>query len=305
VDAFISHSSEDAEIAGSVKEMLTEAGLTSWIDRSELQIGEMLRDGILAALRDSRVVILLWSKAASKSRWVASELLSCYHLEHFIVPVSLDKALLPQFLRNKLYLDAFHLGKEVFANLPRAVREAPNAANQLSPMMTSQTVEQSLTGLNIAFAQREELAAMRPGSLDEARKKHTEVDAMIRTAQKKRKYDSMILACAGYHYKNAYQLKHWDAIQASRQPPDPLLLRAERKFFETLFVNPEDPSGLDGLASILMLEQEFYAAEFFLLRAIEFARRAGGPYPEAEANLALVRRHIPTRSQPTRQPPDT
>ena len=111
------------------------------------------------------------------------------------------------------------------------------------------------------------------------------------------KYDSLILAEAGYHVKNAYLLKHWQAYQAGRPPQDPLLARAEARFFDTLFVNPEDPSALNGLGSILSLQREPYAAEFFILRALEITRRMGQPYPEAEHDLALVRRFLPERAQ--------
>jgi len=36
-------------------------------------------------------------------------------------------------------------------------------------------------------------------------------------------------------------LKHWQAYQAGRPPQDRLLARAEARFFDTLFVNPDDP----------------------------------------------------------------
>ncbi len=296
MDAFISHSSEDAEIAEKVQQILGDADLTLWLDHSALRFGVLLRDELMAAIRGSHVVILLWSKAASKSRWVASEFLSAYHMDHFIVPVSLDKTRLPQFLQNTVFLDVARSGEQVLANLPRAVREAPDAANRFSPIMASQTLEQGLTGINVGVTQQKETALMLSNKRDEARKVHAESDAMIRQAEKQWKYDSLILAASGYHRKNAYLLKHWDAIQAGRPPQDALLLRAEAKFFETLFVNPEDPSALNGLGSILMLERELYAAEFFILRAIEFAKRAGVAYPEAEHDLALVRSYLPDRA---------
>lgn len=132
---------------------------------------------------------------------------------------------------------------------------------------------------------------------EDARKAHAEIDAMIREALKKWKYDALILAESGYHFKNAYLLKHWQAYQGGRPPQDPLLALAEARFFDTLFVNPEDPSALNGLGSILSLQREPYAAEFFILRALEITRRMGQPYPEAEQDLALVRRFLPERAQ--------
>jgi hypothetical protein len=53
-----------------------------------------------------------------------------------------------------------------------------------------------------------------------------------------------------------------------------------------------DPSALNGLGSILLFERELDAAEFFVLAAIQAAERKGmGGYPEAEHDLALVRRY--------------
>ena len=207
MDAFISHSSEDTELAEKIQKILVDAGLTLWLDRSALRFGVLLRDELLAALRASRVMVLLWSKASSKSRWVASEFLSAYHMDHFIIPVRLDKTRLPQFLQNTVYLDIDRSGEQVLENLPRAVREAPDAANRFSPVMASQPLEQKLTSLNIAAIQKKETALI-PGKLGEARKVHAKADVMVREAEKQWKYNSMILALSGYHLKNAYLLKH-------------------------------------------------------------------------------------------------
>jgi len=294
MDAFISHSSSDAGIAEKIRKILSDAGLTPWLDRSLLGFGVLLRDELLAAIRASRVLVLVWSREAAKSRWVASELLSAFHMDHFILAVRLDKTRLPQFLQNTVYLDAGRSGEQVLQNLPRAVQEAPDAANRWSRVIVNPTREQQLASNRIAAMQREELAKL-PGRPSEARKVHAEADVLLRQAQKQWKYNSQILTLAGYHYKNAYLLKHWGAIEAGRPPQDALLLRAEAKFFETLFVNPEDPSGLNGLGNVLIFERELNAAEFFILRAIELAKRAGDVYPEAENDLAFVRSHLPDR----------
>ena len=47
---------------------------------------------------------------------------------------------------------------------------------------------------------------------------------------------------------------------------DPLLLEAERLFFEALFVDPLERSALNGLGSILIYELELDAADFFVRR---------------------------------------
>ena len=103
--------------------------------------------------------------------------------------------------------------------------------------------------------------------------------------------DPMILNLAGYDLKNAYMVKHWDAIQAGRGPRDPLLDASEQRFFETLAIDPTDPSALNGLGSVLIFQRDLEAAEFFIRAALAKAKRKGIPYPAAEQDLALVLRY--------------
>src|SRR4030095_2926479 len=102
--------------------------------------------------------------------------------------------------------------------------------------------------------------------------------------------------------KNAYMLEHWDAIQAGRAPRDPLLDRSERRFFETLSIDPADPSALNGLGSILLFQRDLDASEFFIRAAIAAAKRRGrATYSDAERDLALVKRFRPTSSPADQQ----
>ena len=80
-------------------------------------------------------------------------------------------------------------------------------------------------------------------------------------------------------------------------PSDPLLEQAERKFFEALCVDPSDASAVNGLASILILEHELDAAEFFVRRAIDLVKASGGAYEAAEHDLNLIfdYKHKPSR----------
>ena len=97
------------------------------------------------------------------------------------------------------------------------------------------------------------------------------------------------LNVAGYHRKNAYMLKYWDQIQAGSAPPqDSLLREAEQFFFKALFVNPYDFTAINGLGSILILERELDAAEFFIKRSIELSQEKGVTYAEALHDLRLV-----------------
>jgi hypothetical protein len=64
-------------------------------------------------------------------------------------------------------------------------------------------------------------------------------------------------------------------------------------------IDPYDPSGLNGLGSVLINERELDAAEFFVLAAIRSAELRGmAGYPAAEHDLALIRRFKSSAPQP-------
>ncbi len=64
MDAFISHASKDVTVAARIEELLEEDGLTVWLDHSEIRLGVLLRKELQTAIKNSRVLVLLWSKAA-------------------------------------------------------------------------------------------------------------------------------------------------------------------------------------------------------------------------------------------------
>jgi hypothetical protein len=129
--------------------------------------------------------------------------------------------------------------------------------------------------------------------LDRAAAAQAALDPVMDRARARWPLDPMIVNLDGYQLKNAFMVEHWDAIQAGRAPQDPVLERAERRFFETLSLDPTDPSALNGLGNVLFFQRDLYAAEFFHLAAIAAAKKRGmAGYPEAEHDLALVRRYL-------------
>jgi tetratricopeptide (TPR) repeat protein len=149
----------------------------------------------------------------------------------------------------------------------------------------------------IRQGQEVEMKSLLKPNVEEARKTHALVDSVMRIAEKEKAWrlDPLIVNLSGFHRKNAYMLKHWDAIQAGSPRRDPLLSRAERLFFQALFMNPNDPSALDGIASVLMLEGETDASIFFDKRAIELAKAKGIDYKPARKNVALIESHQPKK----------
>ena len=291
MDAFISHSSAQLSIARRIERALEKDGLTVWVDDAEIRAGVLLRDQLAAQIRKARTFVLVWSKAAAKSRWVCAELMTAFHLDRPIIPCSADAADLPEFMSKLLRIDVSGKTRTWPRLLSRAVREAPRHAFEAT-VMTAQ--EPALAKAANSLSLDLELVAwgLNFRRLAAARKKHDALGRSLERARRRWRYDARLLNIAGYHAKNAYQLKHWERIQAGQTPADALLQRAERMFFQSLFVNPYDIDALNGLASILILEHELEAARFFNDRALELSKAGELDYDAAEQDREMVDRHL-------------
>jgi hypothetical protein len=293
-DAFISHSSLDRDAAGGLERELESHGLTVWLDDSEIRLGQLLGPELQRSILDCGALVLLWSEAAAASRWVNSEWLMALHQERLILPCALDATPLPQCLANTVRLDLRREGALATPLLRRAIRDAPGMSTPLAPVIRSESRELSEVIQTIAGGQAE-MTNQLVRSLDAAAEVQRSLDDVMEQVRARWPLDPMIVNLDGYHLKNAYMLAHWNAIQAGRAPEDELLSRAERRFFETLWIDPMDPSALNGLGSILLFERDLHAAEFFILAAIRAAERKGmSSYSAAEHDLALVRRYKAT-----------
>ena len=291
VDAFISHSSANRSVASKLEKSLEAAGLQVWLDDSEITLGVLLGKELRDSIRASRVLILLWSSHAASSRWVRSEWLTAFHLNRYIVPCALDDTFLPQCLQGDTFLRIRQVTEPIVDSLLRAVREAPGSSNPLAPVMRPESSEVNAAGYQIAAGQKALLEQLGEREFTKAEQLQVLVSDAVEKTLKVWPYQPLIVNLAGYNLKNAYMLKHWDAIQAGRAPDDPLLAQAEEKFFDTLAIDPTDPSALNGLGSILMFRRDLDAAEFFVLAALAQAERLNIDYPEARADLELIRRY--------------
>jgi hypothetical protein len=290
MDVFISHSSRNLEVARRIERELEARGLEAWLDDSELRLGVMLSDELQRSIRGARSVLLLWSKDAARSRWCQSEWLTAVHLGRFIIPVAIDRTKVPQCLENDLYLRVARVTKPVIERLARDVRAAPDTPNRLAPMLAAQGPELTAAIGRIGGAQQEILELIGAWKLADAEKRQLKLNPVVKDALRRWRLDPRLQTVVAYHLKNAYMLCHWDAIQAGQGPKDdPLLVRAERRFFRTLAIDPWDPEALNGLGSILMFRRNLDAAAFFITAAIDEAKRRGWQYPDAEQDLALVR----------------
>jgi hypothetical protein len=302
-DAFVSHASVDLAAASEIEAALEAEGLDLWLDQSEIQLGVLLASELQDAIGACRVLILLWSAAAAASRWVNTEWLAAHHLDRFVLPCVLDDTALPQCFEHSVHLDLRRDRASGLARLAKAVRLAQVGANPLPPPMRAES--KALHDAIVAIAGGQRLVTDALGRRDTKAAAETQamLDGLMPKVLEVWPVDPMIVKLDGYHIKNGYMVRHWESLQSGRGPADPALAQSERRFFEALWLEPTDPSGLDGLGSILMLRRDLHAAEFFFLCAIEQARRRGSRYPAAEENLDTVRRFLPPRPRRPRSRP--
>ncbi len=289
MDAFVSHSSKNNQVAAKVAKGLKDRDLDVRVDLSDIRLGGLLGPELQSNIRASRAVILLWSEDAAASRWVNTEWIMAIHEKKFIVPCTLDETALPQCLQNSVYLSLKADVGSCADRLARAVTEAPAATNPLAPFIRAEEPALKQIIMDLDQCQKDVLEQLEKRDLGEASKLQRLAGNLMKRAEKVWRFDSMIANLGGYHRKNEYMLKHWDAIQAGRAPKDPLLDAAERRYFDSLSVNQTDPSALNGIGNVFFFGRYLCAAESFHLWAIKCAEEKKIDYPAAEHDLQTVR----------------
>src|ERR1051325_7204220 len=87
-DVFISHASEDkAIVARPLAKLLRQAGITVWLDESELKIGDSLRGKIDEGLAQSRFGVVILSTSFFSKDWPQPELSALFARRDALLPV--------------------------------------------------------------------------------------------------------------------------------------------------------------------------------------------------------------------------
>jgi hypothetical protein len=97
---FISHNKADKVAARLLAVALVEQGMDVWFDEWDIAPGESLTGGIEQGLTEADTFVLVWSKEASKSRWVGTEIRAYLRRRVDdetlrIIPIMLDETALP------------------------------------------------------------------------------------------------------------------------------------------------------------------------------------------------------------------
>jgi TIR domain len=129
-DVFLSYSSADRARAEELARALQAEGISVWWDR-HIPPGRTYQDVISSALRDSSVVVVLWTHEAVGSSWVRDEAQEGLDRGR-LVPVLLDDVAPPLGFRQveSAHLESWTTGQpdSEFDDLVRAIREATRAA---------------------------------------------------------------------------------------------------------------------------------------------------------------------------------
>lgn len=107
---FISHPKEDTEFARALARELKKRKYETWLDVSDLKIGENIFETINQRIKDSDFIVVVLSKAFARAKGVHAEL-SAYLAKEVstkkqaILPVLIEDCEIPMMLRDRFYAD--------------------------------------------------------------------------------------------------------------------------------------------------------------------------------------------------------
>ena len=216
VDAFISHSSEDREIAGRLAHALEDRGLSTRLNDSEIGRGVLLGPEVQRSILDCRVLVLLWSSAAVASRRVNSEWLMALHEDRSILPCVLDSTPLPHCLKHSAFLDLSR-GRSYDPTAERVRGRDPRSGpGHFAGAAAAQRIPRAPAGDRRARGRAARVDRAERRRARQGREFQRTLDTLMEQARARWPLDPAVTSLEGHHLKNAYMLKHWDAVQAGR-----------------------------------------------------------------------------------------
>jgi len=127
-DVFISYSSQQNKAAEAICHLLEQNDIRCWMAPRNIPGGAQYGDVIDEAIKTSKIVIVLFSKSASKSPWVAGELNVAFEEQKVIIPFRLDNTPLKGqnrvMLNQKHWIDAYPDYQTKFQDLVDAIKQS-------------------------------------------------------------------------------------------------------------------------------------------------------------------------------------
>ncbi|MDR1114814.1 MAG: WG repeat-containing protein [Tannerella sp.] len=90
-DVFISYSRADAKIADDICTAFDGAGISYWIDRGGIAVGEAFHAVIVRAIKESRITVFISSVNSNMSEYTIKEIVIAFKNKKHIIPFCLDE----------------------------------------------------------------------------------------------------------------------------------------------------------------------------------------------------------------------
>ena len=125
-DIFISHSSENNDIANAIYQELKSKNFKCWVDFNSITTAEHYSKEIMDGLKEAKLVVLVYSKEAQDSKFVRSEVRNAFDDDKPIICFKVDETLpsgeMEYYLKNKQWLIADSHPEDHFDELVETVR---------------------------------------------------------------------------------------------------------------------------------------------------------------------------------------
>lgn len=119
-DVFISYATPQLAIATQMGAALKEAGISYWLARERIDVGEDFRMAITHALETAKVVVLVLSAAAVESPWVQAEITVAFSSKKPFFPLKVEEFKLPRefdlLLKLRQWKEVFHQPFETYVD---------------------------------------------------------------------------------------------------------------------------------------------------------------------------------------------
>ena len=126
-DVFISYSSYNKEAAQAICHVLEQGGIRCWMAPRDIPYGSQYGDVIDDAIKNCKVVVVVFSETAANSQWVNGELNVAFEEQKTIIPFRIDKTPLTGqtrvMLNQRHWIDAYPDYKIKFNDLVKAVSQ--------------------------------------------------------------------------------------------------------------------------------------------------------------------------------------
>jgi hypothetical protein len=152
-DVFVSYASQDVAVADAIVAALEKSGLKCWIAPRDVTPGALYADGIIRAINEAKVMVLVLSASSIASKHVGKEVERASSKGRPIITLKVDAAplttALEYFLSESQWIDAPALGMPAaFSKLAQAVGQALAASSCVDPVLGAGHAASGTPGTN-------------------------------------------------------------------------------------------------------------------------------------------------------------